>query len=284
MKKLIYSAVAVALTLASCDNQQAKIDSLSAKLDSLQAVSDLKDSSMGMLAETMADIQNNISAIKEKEGIISVSLAEGAGQDQIQNDLEAIRQALENNKKKVASLRAQLSKATKNNKELEAIISTLNTQIEQQNAEIAKLNNMLEEKDIEIGFLNNAVIRLSTSVDSLATAKEDVDQKLATATDNIETGYYIVGTKSDLKEKGLLETGLFKGKKATGNVDESLFTKVNVTELTSLPLNVKKAQVVSTHPEDSYTLDEDSEGFITLNIKDKVAFWKTSKYLIIVGK
>ena len=82
----------------------------------------------------------------------------------------------------------------------------------------------------------------------------------------------------------MLETGLFKGKKATGNVDESLFTKVNVTELTSLPLNVKKAQLISTHAEDSYSLDEDAEGMITLNIKDKETFWKTSKYLIILGK
>lgn len=284
MKKLIFSAVATVVALASCNNQQAQVDSLSAKVDSLQAISDLKDSSMGMLAETMADIQNNIATIKEKEGIISVSLAEGANESQIQSDLEAIRQALENNKKKVAKLQAQLSKATKNNKELEAIIGTLNAQIEQQNAEISKLNSMLEEKDIEIGFLNNAVIRLSTSVDSLATVKEDVDQKLAAATDNIETGYYIIGTKSELKEKGLLETGLFKGKKATGNVDESLFTKVNVTELTSLPLNVKKAQLISTHAEDSYSLDEDAEGMITLNIKDKETFWKTSKYLIILGK
>jgi len=284
MKKLIFSAVATVVALASCNNQQAQVDALSAKVDSLQAISDLKDSSMGMLAETMADIQNNIATIKEKEGIISVSLAEGANESQIQSDLEAIRQALENNKKKVAKLQAQLSKATKNNKELEAIIGTLNAQIEQQNAEISKLNSMLEEKDIEIGFLNNAVIRLSTSVDSLATVKEDVDQKLAAATDNIETGYYIIGTKSELKEKGLLETGLFKGKKATGNVDESLFTKVNVTELTSLPLNVKKAQLISTHAEDSYSLDEDAEGMITLNIKDKETFWKTSKYLIILGK
>ncbi len=284
MKKLFLSAVAIAMTMASCDNQQAKVDALSAKVDSLQAVSDLKDSSMGMLAQTMSDIQNNISAIKEKEGIISVSLAEGADENQIKSDLEAIQQALENNKKKVSSLRAQLSKATKNNKELEAIISTLNTQIEQQNAEIAKLSAMLEEKNIEIDFLNNAVIRLSTSVDSLATAKEEVDQKLATATDHIETGYYIISSKADLKEKGLLETGLFKGKKATGNVDESLFTKVNVTELSSLALNVKKAQIVSTHPQESYTLDEDADGLLTLNIKDKAAFWKTSKYLIIIGK
>ena len=119
MKKLIFSAVATVVALASCNNQQAQVDALSAKVDSLQAISDLKDSSMGMLAETMADIQNNIATIKEKEGIISVSLAEGANESQIQSDLEAIRQALENNKKKVAKLQAQLSKATKNNKELE---------------------------------------------------------------------------------------------------------------------------------------------------------------------
>lgn len=283
MKNRFVSAIAAALVMTACGHQEV-VDKMQSTIDSLQQVNDLKDSSMGLLAETMTDLQNNINTIKEKEGIISVSLAEGSTQNQIQSDLDAIHQALEANKKKVANLQAQLAKATKNSKELEGIISVLNAQIEQQNNEIAKLNAMLEEKNIEIGFLNNAVIRLSSATDSLANAKANVDSQLADATDNLETGYYIVADKSTLKDKGLLETGLFKGKKVTGNVDDKLFTKVNITELSALPLNVKRAQVVSAHPETSYSLDKDDEGFITLNIHDKAAFWNTSKYLIIIGR
>ncbi|MCQ2204627.1 MAG: hypothetical protein MJZ15_09325 [Bacteroidales bacterium] len=283
MKKIIFSVAAALLTLTSCN--QKKVEELQARVDSLQSVNDLKDSSMGLLAETMSDIQNNIATIKEKEGIISVSLAEGSTQNQIQNDLNAIEQALESNKKKVASLQAQLAKATKNSKELEAIISVLNSQIEQQNQEIARLNTMLEEKNIEIGFLNNAVIKLSTSVDSLAIAKNKVDESLATATDELETAWYVVGEKGFLKDNGLIETGLFKGKKATGNFEEKLFTKVNIKEVKSIPLNVKKvSKVVSVHPEDSYSLDEGADGNITLNIKNQEKFWATTHYLIIIGK
>ncbi|MCQ2229318.1 MAG: hypothetical protein MJZ13_06190 [Bacteroidales bacterium] len=283
MKKTLVSAIAAVLAMTACVSKE-QAEKMQHTIDSLRDVNDLKDSSMGLLAETMADIQTNLNTIKEKEGIISVSLAEGSTQSQIQSDLEAIHTALEANKKKVANLQAQLSKSTKNNKELQGIISVLNAQIEQQNNEIAKLNTMLEEKNIEIGFLNNAVIKLSSTTDSLATLKANVDDKLAEATDNLETGFYIVAEKSVLKEKGLLETGLFKGKKVTGNVDDKLFTKINITEVSALPLNVKKAQVVSAHPEASYSLDKDEEGFITLNIHDKSAFWNTSKYLIIIGK
>lgn len=286
MKKFFISAITAVLAFSSCEmiTKKEQIKSLQDRIDYLENVNSQKEASMSLLAETMADIQNNIATIKEKEGIISVSLAEGQDKSQIQNDLDAIKDALDANKKKVASLQAQLAKSNKNGKELEAIIKTLNAQIEEQNSEIAKLSTMLEEKNIEIGFLNNAVIKLSTSVDSLATAKADVDLALATATDNIETGYYIVAEKSFLKEQGLLETGLFKGKKVTGKVDNKLFTKVNVTELSSLPLNVTRAQIVSAHPENSYSLDEDEEGKITLNIKNKEAFWNSTKYLIIIGK
>lgn len=286
MKKFFISAITAVLAFSSCEmiTKKEQIKSLQDRIDYLENVNSQKEASMSLLAETMADIQNNIATIKEKEGIISVSLSEGQDKSQIQNDLDAIKDALDANKKKVASLQAQLAKSNKNGKELEAIIKTLNAQIEEQNSEIAKLSTMLEEKNIEIGFLNNAVIKLSTSVDSLATAKADVDQALATATDNIETGYYIVAEKSFLKEQGLLETGLFKGKKVTGKVDNKLFTKVNVTELSSLPLNVTRAQIVSAHPENSYSLDEDEEGKITLNIKNKEAFWNSTKYLIIIGK
>ncbi|MCQ2227275.1 MAG: hypothetical protein MJZ01_05115 [Bacteroidales bacterium] len=283
-RTLSIMAIAVAAMFCSCNNMQQQVDNMKHTIDSLQQVNDLKDSSMGLLAETMADIQSNINVIKEHEGIINVALQqEGSSQSQIQSDLDAIKNAMEANKKKVANLQAQLSKSTKNNKELEGIISVLNTQIEQQNAEIQKLNDMLEEKDIEIGFLNNSVIRLVSTVDSIADKKADVDQKLADATDNLETVYYILADKKKLTELGIITSaGLFAGKKTTGDFDNKYFTAANIKELKSLQLNTKRAKLVGERPESSYTLDEDEEGFITLNIKNSDDFWKSSKYLVVI--
>ena len=53
-------------------------------------------------------------------------------------------------------------------------------------------------------------------------------------------------------------------------------------ELTSLPLNSKKAKLLSTHPSDSYTLEAGDDGMQTLKINNPSAFWKQTKYLVVM--
>lgn len=283
MKKTIILFATACLVMTSCNYRQAEIDRQNEIIDSLKTVNEVKDNSMMLLAETMSDLQTNINTIKEKEGIINMQLSEGSDQEQIQSDLDAISKALEDNKKKVANLQSQLSKATKNNKELESIISALNAQIEQQNQEIAKLRNTLVEKDIEISFLNNAVIRLSSSVDSLASRKTEIDEQLASAKDQLTTGYYVVNTKSYLKEHDLINTGLFSGKHVTGNYDEKLFTRVNINDFTTLHIDGRKAELISSQPASSYKIEKTSDG-LQLVILNKKAFWSGSKYVVILKR
>lgn len=284
MKKLFIVA-SLAVAMASCSNQQ-EIERLQHQKDSLQDVVNMRDGNISLLATTMADVQSNLNAIKEREKIIAVAVNENADpKSQIQADIDAINNLLQENKKKVSNLQAQLNKSNKKNKELESLINVMQAQIDQQNTEIENLKSMLEEKNIEIGFLNNAVIKLSTSVDSLVADNANINKELAAATDEIQTGFYIVASKSDLKNKGVITSdGLFS-KKVSGDYDNSIFTKVNTTEFERLPLNTKKSvKVLSTHPASSFSYEEDSEGMITLVIKDKTDFWKTSKYLVIQTK
>lgn len=285
MKKLLIMLSATAL-LASC-GYQAKQEKMQSTIDSLAIVNKEKDETMSLLSSTMADIQNNLNVIKEKEGIIN-NLANGDAteKEQMKADLEAIYQLLVDNKNKVAKLQAQLKKQNNKNKEYESIITVLESQIKQQNEQITKLTATLEEKDIEIGFLNNAVIRLSTSVDSLATAKADTDSKLQAATDNLQTGFYIVAEKSDLLSSGIIEKGgLFKKKVLSGDVDNSKFTRVNITEVEEIALNTtKEVKVLSNHDASSYVIEPDAAGSMILKIKDKDTFWKVSKYLVIQAK
>lgn len=280
MKKIfLLGSALVALTLGSCNQEQ--LDRQQKTIDSLNNQMALKDSSMTLIATTLADVHSNLNYIKEKEGIIAMNANSEGAKDQINDDIQAIYAKLVDNKKKVNELQAKLNNALGKNSEYKKIIEVLNQQIEQQNAEIARLNEMLNEKNVEIGFLNNAVIRLSSSVDSLATVSADTQNKLDNTTAELHTGYYIVAEKSTLKEKGLLEGGLFSKKVLKGDVDNSLFTKVDITEVEQIPLTGRRFKVLTNHPESSYGIDEEKK---VLVIKDKKAFWNASRYLIVSAK
>ncbi len=279
MKKVILIGLAATAILASCN--QDKVQSLTKTNDSLESALAAKDSSMALIATTLSDVQNNLNYIKEKEGIISIN-ANGEGDSiQINNDLKAIYAKLVENKEKVNALQKRLNQALGKNSEYEKIIKVLKQQIEQQNEEIERLNKLLGEKDVEISYLNSAIINLSSSVDSLSTVSTNTQNALNATTEELNTGYYLVAEKSTLKDKGLLEGGIFSKKVLSGNVDNSLFTKIDVTEVSEIALSGRKFKVLTSHPESSYTIDEEKKVLI---IKDKKAFWQASKYLIVQAR
>lgn len=285
--KNIYSVIALAaltMMLFSC-GPSAREQKMAFQLDSLQNLMNIKDSSMTLLASTMADIQENLATIKEHEKIITTAVNENgrSAKAQIQDDIAQINDLLQANKQKVADLTAKLKKATQKNSEFESIIKVLESQIAQQNEEIDKLKKLLDSKDVEIGFLNNAVIKLSTAVDSTKQVSAKALSDLAKMTDAKNTAYYIIGSRSDLKKKGITESSGLFAKKVAGDMDASLFTKINWTEVSSIETHCKRIKIISAHSETSYTTVKNSNGLITIEIKNKELFWKTSKFLVIQG-
>ncbi len=279
MKKVILLGAIAAIAFSACNQEQ--LDRQQKTIDSLNSAIATKDSSMSLVATTMADIQSNLNYIKEKENIISVSANSEDNKNQIKEDIQAIYTRLVDNKKKMEELQRKLNSSMSKSKEYQKIIEVLQQQIDQQNEQIEKLNKALEDKNIEIGYLNDAVIRLSSSVDSLATTNANTQQQLETTTEELNTVYYIVATKATLKEKGLLEGGLFTKKVLSGEVDNSLFTKIDKTTTEKIELSGRRFKVLTSHPETSYSIDEDNK---VLTIKNKELFWKASKYLIIRAK
>ena len=65
--------------------------------------------------------------------------------------------------------------------------------------------------------------------------------------------------------------------------NKTYFTEVKISELTEIPLGVKKADIVTLHPSDSYELIGENP-IEKIVIKDAVKFWETSKYLVVVVK
>lgn len=272
MKRFL-TVAAVAAALVACNQEQLQQQQKS--IDSLNSVMALKDSSMSLIATTLTGIQDNLNYIKEKEGIISVANNEN-DKEQLKADINAIYAKLVDNKNKVKQLQAKLNASMGKNSEYKKIIGVLQQQIDQQNAQIEKLNQTLNEKDVEIGFLNDAVIKLTANVDSITTVSQNTQATLDNTTTELNTVWYLLADKATLKAKGLLES-----RKLSGNVDNSLFTKADRTQLSEIKLTGKRFVVLTPHPASSYKIDEESG---VLYIKDKKAFWNQSRYLIVQGK
>ena len=76
--------------------------------------------------------------------------------------------------------------------------------------------------------------------------------------------------------------GIFQAKQLVDQAfDNSNFVKADRREISSIPLNTKKATILTKHPTNSYELVTDENGAQTLNITNKEAFWNQSNYLII---
>lgn len=258
--------------------------------DSLLMATMEKDRQMNDLVSALVEIDDNLQAIKEKEQIISLNMAnsDDSGQsveDQINQDIQLIYDLMIQNKEKISELEKELKKSATNNANLNKLVSRLNKQLKEKTLEIIKLYQMLENKNFEIAELNFTVEGLQQAVDSLKSARAATEQKLEETTEELNRCFYAFGTKRELKEQKIISSEglplIGKKKVLTEGFSKEYFTAADVRELDSIPLFKSRAKILTNHPESSFTLEEDSEGALTLKITDKEKFWSVSKFLVV---
>jgi predicted nucleic acid-binding Zn-ribbon protein len=243
-----------------------------------------RDSSIGEWANTFSDVEKNIAIIKEKEHIIStnssnVELSKDKRQ-QIVEDIKYINTLIEQNKHKIASLNAQLSKSGGTIKVLQSTISELEASVKQSESDIADLKATLLTKKFEIEQLNTEKSDLQSSI-------VQKDEKINTQTNEMNKAFFACGTYKQLKAKGLLTKeggfiGLGKTKTLAGSFPDSSFKQIDITVTKSIPVNSKSAKLISEHPANSYQLIRDKDKkIVSIEITDPSQFWKISKYAVV---
>ena len=278
MRALTAMAIAGLVSLTACNNQE-QIDRMQYSIDSVRAVISKQDSLTADMNTTFADIHENLQKIKEKEKLLNIKKAEGAPEQDIIDDIQAIYDLLLQNKKKIARLNASIAAQNRKMPEFEQLIADIQQQLDERTNEVKQLESQILKRDTEISRLNRNVAALNASIDSAKNVTQQKAENLQAATARLNEGYYIIGDKKTLIAKGVVAKKGLRGLVTTGKSDNQLFTKVDITELTQIPLTGKKHKLVSSHDASSYSLEENR-----LVIRDKAKFWKTTKYLIITGK
>lgn len=270
--------------LSSCD-KRSNVDEngrpIPTTRDSLEVALANQDS----LLVLMNDISEGMMQIRSLENILSTTNLNGESashKDQIKNDMQAIELALAERRQRLDELEKKLADSKSSNSVLQRSIATLKQQIATQESTIGSLREELSKANIQIGELTQSVDSLSNTVAAVTVEKEAAEEKNLNLTNEMNTVYYAIGSKKELKDAGLLKSGGFlrSAKINPAEFNAALFMKSDKRNLKTIPLHSNKAEVMTAQPKDSYQITEEN-GQKVLTITDPERFWNQSAYLVI---
>ncbi|MBO7255045.1 MAG: hypothetical protein J6U79_01550 [Paludibacteraceae bacterium] len=294
MKKinfLIVIFVSVVLFLASCNKIAEKSSlykNLKAETDSLIVESQMRNADLVDICKTIDDVVAGLDNIREEERTLALQSAEVAV------DEEAKVRATENLKTIVLSIERYKQQITKLEQKLKlqpaqfrATINNLKKSLEEKDLAISALSTELGLKESILDSIRTRVVSLELANDSLLQQIDEINGQIEAKQEiideqnvTINTGFYVLGTQSELKKMGVLLK-----KKVNPKVDSRKFTKIDIRKNKEINLSTtKQIKLVSLHPEGSYSIEINKFGSKTLKIKDPDAFWKQTRYLVVVFK
>lgn len=283
MKKIVI-IVAGVIMMTACQNQNESTTRLQQQVDSLQTIVDDKDAELNDIIETMTEVQTGIRRIAEAEGRVTVadgSQESASSRAIIRDNMDYICEAMQQNRDLVAQLREKLNASRFKADKLKSLVDGLQAQVETQNQRIQELQASLVEKDSTILSQGSHIDSLSQSVSDLQELAQEQAGTLARQEKEINSAWFVYGTKAELKEQGILKDGEVL---RDNDFNKDYFTEIDVRHVKDIKTYSKSARLLTTHPEGSYMLTKDGNGYYELHISNPSRFWSVSKYLVMQVK
>ena len=257
--------------MVACNSGSNEYKTLKEQYDSLALVNQNYEAELHETDSLVASVLTNFQEISSVEGTIKLNPRNGdlpmSERDRIQENMLLINDRLRASSEALDQLTRKLETSGRENKRLHATISVLRKELEGQK----------QRKNVAIGVLDSMLTERNSDVDRLNVATAKQAEALAAQEKELNTVRYCVGTSSDLKDMNLLRSGRL----VTENANMSYFTKVDLRELSQIPLFSNKARLLTVHPASSYELVPGSDKQLILYIKNPAAFWSNSKILVV---
>jgi predicted nucleic acid-binding Zn-ribbon protein len=305
-----YMLGAFALALAACDSsggdpQAARISRDSTayyrgQAQELTTVNAVKDSLVRDLAETtklMADINTELAKVStaSRSANEPVVGAEGAAsvneRQQVLKRVTDLTTRIRSSEQRLASSQRRLRDLTKNNDSLRVTLADFQATIDGLQATVESQKNTIATLEADLTGTRQQVATLTTE-------KATLTDTVSAITERENTVYYVIGTKTELKDRGLVReeggtrflifTRTGEVLKPAPELDPSAFTLADRRTMTeiALPNPAKEYQLVTNQNIAYSNIPLDAKGKIkgTLQITSPERFWGNSKFLILVEK
>ena len=282
MRKLLFIGMCL-MALAACKQDKPKVDLAAVQQrDSLNQVIAQKDNEINDMISTMNEVEEGFREISEAENRLSLAKeGEGSNREQrIRENLQFIQSTMRQNRELINKLKQQLREGTFKSEQFKRTIDNLTKQMEEKDQQMQQLRAELSAKDIHITELDEQIANLNTNVSSLTEETTQKSQTINTQDKQLNTAWFVFGTKSELKGQHIL----VDGKVLQSNFNHDYFTKIDIRIDKEIKLYSRSAKMLTVHPSGSYTLQRDANKQYVLRITNPQSFWSTSKYLVILVK
>lgn len=248
------------------------------------------------MTSTVVQIASGLDSIARQEQILTSRFdAEGRAlsRKKMVENLKIFEDVLAQKRVEMRRLDSLLTHKNSDMQKLYSLVAYLNEELDKKDETLRILRAELHIKNVSIRELSGKLSSLNSDMEELSDSisglkeeaysqKQQIDNQVAA----LNIVYYVIGSKKDLSEKGILKSGGFLSKASINYsaLDKSFFNKDDLRTLKSIDIYGNSPKVLSSMPMDSYSIVTKGKNNSTLNILDAKRFWGVSKYLIIQVK
>jgi chromosome segregation ATPase len=282
MRKLLLIACLFTLALTGCKNNKTADLAGLAQNDSLNKVIAQKDNEINDMMGTFNEIEEGFRQINDAENRVNLAKSgEGANRSRmLKENVQFIAKRMQANRELINKLREQLKGSSLKGEQFKKAIENLLKELTEKDKQLQKLREELDSKDIHISELDETINNLNTNVSNLNNESAAKSQMISQQDKQLNTAWYVFGTKKELKDQHILEGG----KVLNSSFNKNYFSKIDIRVTKEIKLYSKSARLLTMHPSGSYSLAKDSKDEYVLRITNPQLFWSTSKYLVILVK
>jgi hypothetical protein len=286
MKKVFYFISIVVLSSCGAEELETpnpldtQVEKLKTENNRLVNESVRKDSMINAYALYVNEINQNLELISNEQQLINTHRKGGelgtmASESELIENLKNIADLMTKNDAKIARLNKELKGANFEIGEFEKMIISLSEDVVIKNNEIYNLYQELENIDGAYGELIDALQEKDALID------EQEKQLLQV--------WYAIGSAKELKNNGVITKeggllGIGRINKLKADFNHEYFSEVSLSEVKEIVLGGKSAEILTSHPTDSYEISGSDGSAEKLLITDAEKFWSASKYLVVVLK
>jgi hypothetical protein len=305
----LLATLVVLLQLTACDyGARRQLANLRQENHTLEAQLGLSSAYIEDVTELMDEVQQNLNAIEEREGIIGrISLQSGGSgesrvsravnvREELLTSISDIDGFIQENREKMDALRERIARSSVRIESLERLVDNLRVTVDEKERSVSQLKQQVRHLERNIASLQGelkqrdlALQQKDSTIAQQQAAIVERDETIQTQEELAATGYYVLDTRAALKRKGLIterRSGFLGLKKTTsvGTIQEEHFTDIPKARSTiRFDGSVKDIEIISAHRDrpELFRFDRSAAGSQLL-INDPEGFWAISEYLVIV--
>lgn len=276
----------ISFILYSCGNSNKEIMKLVEERDSLRQAQKVQEGKLDNYSKTIETLNATLDSIAYQEKMLFISKGEiPVTKEDVKHNLMRFEALLKKQGEKIKQLEKQLAESNDSNTHSLSLIAHLKEQLNEKNLRIAQLMEELEKKNVSIARLQELVESQKITINTQSAAISELNQRtqrqseaLARQDAILNNGYVLIGSKDDLKRKGILKKGKIV---ADASLDRSKFAKIDIRKWREINFTAKRPRILTNMPSSSYEITTTGNRNFTLTVKNPSDFWRISSYLII---